>query len=158
MTRRRRARSSAPPALATTSSRGACRPAREHSIGITSDGSTAARWPLSILCWPVRFCRKTGKPLFLIALEKRDHFRWKHHGSVAAFDSLLARAILQENRYPLFPIALHRGSPPHCPPPRHDAPKRVKRPGPRLFAQGLRQAVPRFPEAAPGISAPRPRG
>jgi hypothetical protein len=37
---------------------------------------------------------------------KRDHFKWKHRSSVAALASLLARAILQENRYPLFLIAL----------------------------------------------------
>jgi len=39
-------------------------------------------------------------------LLERDRFRWKHHSSVAALDFLLARAILKENRCPLFLIAL----------------------------------------------------
>jgi len=39
---------------------------------------------------------------------ERDHFRWAHHSSVAALDSFLARAILTENRIPLFLIALWR--------------------------------------------------
>jgi hypothetical protein len=37
---------------------------------------------------------------------KRNHVRRKRRSSVAALDSLLARAILQENRIPLFLIAL----------------------------------------------------
>ena len=32
---------------------------------------------------------------------------WMHRSLVAALDSFLARAILQENRYPLFLIALY---------------------------------------------------
>ena len=44
----------------------------------------------------------SGRAKFFVGLRERDRFRWMHRRSVAALDSLLVRAILQENRCPLF--------------------------------------------------------